>query len=76
MKIILIAAGTFLFLFRHGQTPRGYNMSAKARIKRAEKALKPKEQIEIIWLEPDENGNYPPPRPGEKVINLKWEFEA
>lgn len=51
-------------------------MSAKARIKRAEKALKPKEQIEIIWLEPDENGNYPPPRPGEKVINLKWEFEA
>lgn len=48
-------------------------MSAKTRIKRAEKAIKPKEQIEFIWLEQDEDGNFPPVQPGTKVIELKWD---
>jgi len=51
-------------------------MSAKQRIKRIEAAIKPKEQLEIIWLEPDENGNYPPVPPGTKVIELKWDHET
>ena len=49
-------------------------MSVKARIKRAEgKIQNAREQLEFIWLEQDEAGNHPPPRPGEKVINLKWD---
>lgn len=65
-------------LSRSDPNPRGYNMSAKTRIKRAEKAIRPKEQIEIVWLENmTMDGEVIPytPKPGEKVIDLShiWE---
>jgi len=51
-------------------------VNAKSRIKRIENATKPKEQLEFIWLEQDENGNFPPAPPGSKVIEVKWEYET
>jgi len=51
-------------------------MNAKARIKRAEAALKPASEVKYIWLEPDENGEFPPVQPGEIRINLEWEPEV
>jgi len=76
----LIAAAGLKALSRSGPNPRGYNMSAKARIKRAEKAIKPKEQIKIVWLENMTiEGEVIPytPEPGEKVIDLShiWDNE-
>ena len=48
-------------------------MSIKQRITRAEKALnKGRDQIIFEWVEPDENGNFPPLAPGTKVIEIKW----
>ena len=48
-------------------------MNAKSRIKRIENATKPKDQIKFIWLEQDENGNFPPIPPGSEVIKLTWD---
>jgi len=48
-------------------------MSAKTRINRAEKAIKPKEQIEIVWVENMTiDGEAIPytPKPGEKIVDL------
>jgi len=51
-------------------------MSIKQRISRAEKALnKGQDQVIFEWVEPDENGNYPPLAPGTKVIDLNHAWE-
>jgi len=51
-------------------------MSIKQRMNRAEKVLKPKDQVILEWVETMTiDGEVIPytPKPGEKVINLKWE---
>jgi hypothetical protein len=48
-------------------------MNAKARIKRAESALSSAGGVKLIWVEPDENGNFPPAPPGSQTITIKWD---
>jgi len=50
-------------------------MNARQRIAKIIKAMKPKDDIKYIWLERDEDGNFPPILPGEEVINLTWTGE-
>lgn len=47
-------------------------MGIKQRIARAERAINRDGDIKLIWIEPDESGDFPPPGPGETVIALKW----
>ena len=47
-------------------------MNLKNRTARIEDALHARGGVRLEWIEPDENGNYPPPSPGAKVIEIKW----
>lgn len=48
-------------------------MNVKARIKKAETALAAAGGVKLVWLEQDENGEFPPVQPGEVRIELKWD---
>ena len=45
-------------------------MNLKNRIEKIEQALHAGGGVKIEWIEPDENGNFPPPTPGAKIIDL------
>lgn len=48
-------------------------MNAKTRIKRAESALSASGGVKLIWVEQDENGNFPPDPPGSQTVTIKWD---
>jgi len=50
-------------------------MNLKNRIDKIEKTLNAGGGVKFEWIEPDENGEYPPATPGAKVITLQWDSQ-
>lgn len=48
-------------------------MDYKKRMDRIENKITAAGGVKLVWVEPDENGNFPPDPPGSQTITIKWD---
>ena len=47
-------------------------MDYNKRMDRIENKITAAGGVKLVWVEPDENGNFPPDPPGSQTITIKW----